>query len=269
MEDQKQPDIGKSTGIILPTEIRKATHINPRDMVLYGKPKVGKTTALSLLKNALIIDLEQGAAFLNAMVIEAPQDKGPVGKWLWLKELAKTIAEAGKPYDYVCIDTLTKLDEWSEWYGTYFYQNSITGKKFNRDDNGVLLKPNHPEYQSVHTLPNGAGYRYSREAMLDMYETLRYLGKVCTIFICHVADKMIGEKMGEVIMTKDIALTGKLKDILARAPDVLANVWNEDGKLMISFAGNSEKIGGMRAAHLKGFVGELDWEKIFIKEENK
>lgn len=268
MEQQKE-EVKKEAGIVLPTGIRKATHINPRDAVLYGKPKVGKTTALSKLKNALIIDLEQGAAFLDAMVIEVPQEKGPVGKWLWLKELAKTIVEGGKPYDYVCIDTLTKLDEWSEWYGTYVYQNSIAGKKFNRDDNGVLMKPNHPDYQSVHTLPNGAGYRYSRDAMMDMYETLRYLGKVCTIFICHVADKMVGEKAGEMIMSKDLALTGKLKDILARAPDVLAHVWNEDGKMMISFAGNDEKIGGMRANHLKGYVGELDWSKIFIKEESK
>lgn len=266
METNKEE---KKGGIVLPTAPRKATHINARDMVIYGKPKVGKTTALSQLKNALIVDLEQGAAFLDAMVVEVPQDKGPVGKWLWLKELAKAIVDEGKPYDYVCIDTLTKLDEWSEWYGTYIYQNSIAGKKFNRDSTGGLLKPNDPEYQSVHTLANGAGYRFSREAMLDMYETLRYLGKICTIFICHVADKMVGEKNGELIMTKDLALTGKLKDILARAPDVLAHVWNDDGKLMISFAGNSEKIGGMRAPHLKGFVGELDWEKIFIKEESK
>lgn len=256
----------KSTGIVLPTEIRKATHISPRDAILYGKPKVGKTTALSQLKNALIIDLEQGAAFLDAMVIEVPKDKGPVGKWLWLKEVAKSIVDGGKQYDYVCIDTLTKIDEWSEWYGTYLYQNSIAGKRFNRDDNGNLLPPNHPDYQSVHTLPNGAGYRYSRDAMMDMYETLRYLGKVCTIFICHVADKMVGEKAGEMVMSKDLALTGKLKDILARAPDVLAHVWNENGKMMISFAGNDEKIGGMRATHLKGFIGELDWSKIFLKD---
>lgn len=259
----------QKTGIVLPTVPREPVAVNARDFVMYGKPKVGKTTAVMQLENMLMIDLEQGAAFHKGMIIEPPKDKGPVGKWLWLKELAKTIVDADRPYDYVCIDTLTKLDEWSEWYGTYVYQNSIMGKKFNRDEKtGAMLKPDHPDYQSVHTLANGAGYKYSREAMLDMYETLRYLGKTCTIFICHVADKAVGEKNGELIMTKDLALTGKLKDIIARAPDVLANVWNEDGKLMISFAGNEEKIGGMRATHLKGYVGELSWDKIFIKEEN-
>jgi predicted AAA+ superfamily ATPase len=39
--------------IELPTAPRKATHVNPRDIIIYGKPKVGKTTALSLLENCL------------------------------------------------------------------------------------------------------------------------------------------------------------------------------------------------------------------------
>lgn len=260
----------KKPGIELPTAPRKPTAVNARDAIFYGKPKCGKTTAIAQLKNALIIDLEQGAAFQEGMIIEPPKDMGPVSKWKWLKQLAKTIVEQDRPYDYVCIDTLTKLDEWSEWYGTYVYQNSIIGKKFNRDEKtGELLKPDHIDYQSVHTLPNGSGYRYSREALIDMYNTLRYLGKICTIFICHVADKTVGEKQGEQIVVKDLALTGKLKDILAREPDVLANVWNDDGKLMVSFAGKEEKIGGMRATHLKGYVGELLWDKIFIKEEGK
>lgn len=214
-----------------------------------------------------IIDLEKGAAFVDGMIMEPPDSMGPVGRWQWLKQLAKTIVDAGKPYDYVAIDTLTQLDSDSEWVATYQYMNSIIGKKFNRDDNGVMMKPDNPNYESVHTLPNGAGYRYSREAIIDMYNTLRYLGKICTIFVCHVADKMVGEKNGEQIMTKDLALTGKVKDILARAPDALANVWNEEGQLMISFAGNGDKIGGMRGNHIQGYIGKLSWEKVFITDK--
>ena len=40
--------------------IRKAISNNPKVMLLYGAPKVGKTTALSQLKDCLIIDTEQG-----------------------------------------------------------------------------------------------------------------------------------------------------------------------------------------------------------------
>jgi hypothetical protein len=256
----------QKTGIILPTTARKPTHISPRDLILYGKPKVGKTTAISKLPNVLIIDMEKGAAFIEGMIVEPPDHMGPVGKWNWLKELARTIIEKGKPYDYVAIDTLSELDSLAEWVATYQYMNSIMGKKFNRDSEGKMMTPDNPSYESVHTLPNGAGWGHSRKLMVEMYNTLRYLGKIGTIFVCHVADKMISEKNGEQVMTKDLALTGKLKDILARQPDAIANVWNEDGELMISFSGNNDKLGGMRGNHVSGYVGPLHWEKIFITE---
>lgn len=61
----------------------------------------------------------------------------------------------------------------------------------------------------------------------------------------------------------------KVRSIIPRLVDSIATVWNEEGKLMISFIGEEDKIGGMRAPHLKGFSGELDWSKIFITETKK
>lgn len=46
------------TNIVLPTERRKATDYNPRLMVLFGKPKCGKSTLMASLDSNLIIDLE-------------------------------------------------------------------------------------------------------------------------------------------------------------------------------------------------------------------
>lgn len=255
--------------IVLPTATRKPTHVNPRDMVIYGKPKSGKTTSLSKLNNCLIIDVENGAAFIEGMVISPPENSGPVARFKWLKELAATIKEADKPYDYVAIDTLSQLDTDAEWVGTFNYMNSITGKKFNRDKDGMMLKPSDPNYESVLTLGNGYGYRYTRDAIMDMYNTLKDLGKICTIFVCHVADKMIGEKNGEQVMIKDLALVGKTRDVIPRLTDAIANVWNEEGQMMISFTGNSEKIGGLRSTHLIGYTGPLDWDRVFIKEEKQ
>ena len=264
METKEQ--VVEKKGIILPTEVQKAKAVNARSMVIYGKPKVGKTTAISKLKNCLIIDLEEGSAYIEGIILSPPKEMGPVGRFRWLKELAATIKEQGHPYDYVAIDTLSQLDTEAEWVGTWNYMNSITGKKFNRDSNGSMLKPDHPDYESVLTLGNGYGYRYTREAIMDIFETLKNTGKICTIFVCHVADKMIGEKNGEQVMIKDLALVGKTRDVIPRLCDAIGNIWNEDGETMISFVGNNEKIGGVRG-HLAGYSGKLDWEKLFINED--
>lgn len=281
VEEKKVEQVKKPEGIVLPTKPRKPTHVNARDMVIYGKPKVGKTTALSQLKNCLIVDIENGAAFIEGLVVSPPESMGPVGRFKWLKELAKTIKDAGKPYDYVAIDTLSQLDTEAEWVGTWNYMNSVSGKKFNRkvdkqgnlvldkDGKSIMLKPDDPDYESVLTLGQGYGYRYTRDAIMDIYETLKDLGKICTIFVCHVADKMIAEKNGEQVMVKDLALVGKTRDVIPRLTDAIANVWNEDGQMMISFNGNAEKIGGLRATHLIGYTGPLDWSKIFITDTTK
>lgn len=43
----------KKIGIVLPTQVQKAKSVNAESMIIYGKPKVGKTTLLALLQNCL------------------------------------------------------------------------------------------------------------------------------------------------------------------------------------------------------------------------
>ena len=50
---------------------RKAVSDNPKSLLLYGAPKVGKTTALSQLKDCLIIDTEQVANMVEGYIEEA------------------------------------------------------------------------------------------------------------------------------------------------------------------------------------------------------
>ena len=47
---------------------RKAVSQNPKTMLLYGAPKVGKTTALSQLDDCLIIDTEGGANMIEGYI---------------------------------------------------------------------------------------------------------------------------------------------------------------------------------------------------------
>lgn len=250
--------------IELPKKIIKASKIVPGTMILFGLPKSGKTTALASLPNSLIIDVEKGADFVDCMRIQPDAGLGPVGIYNWLSEVAKTIKEQGHPYDFVCIDTISFLDELSEWIGTYRYCNSIQGKKFNRKD-GELLPPDDLDYESVHTLADGNGYRYSREVMTDIFDMTKDLGKICTIYTCHVADKFIVSKItNKEVRAMDLSLTGKVKNIYARDVDTIGYVYNKNGELQVSFKGDEEKLGGMRGAtHLQGYEGPLVWKNIF------
>lgn len=90
--------------IELPKEKRLATRVNPGFIIIYGKPKSGKTTALSMLDDCLILDLEEGTEFMNALTI-------PVTDIKQMFEVARSIREAGNPYKYIAFDTASKLED--------------------------------------------------------------------------------------------------------------------------------------------------------------
>lgn len=244
--------------------------VNMESCILYGLPKCGKTTLLSKLPNCLIIDTENGTNKIAALVKKAPDDKGPVGKMKWLEDFADFLIAKGKPYDYVAIDTLSETDEWSEWSGTWRYMHSIQGKNFNRDDNDSMLKPDNKDYQSVHDIPQGYGYKWSRKDMERLIDKYKKVARKCVFFVCHVEEKFMGGgdnrigKLKEEVAPKQLALTGKVKDILPRKVDAIGYVYNEEGVIKINFTGSEERVGGNRCPHLQGYNDVADWSKIFI-----
>ena len=265
--------------IELPMVPSEPTKVVPSSLILFGLPKCGKTTICSQLPNSLIIDIERGSDFVKAMKLQPPKGVGPVAIFKWLKEVAKEIKEAGNPYDFVIIDTASYLDELSEWVGTYNYMNSVQGQSFNRVKDsfgkaikgGKMLSPDDPDYDSVHNIGEGYGYRYSRSAMTELLDSLKDLGKICTIFVCHVKDKFVVSKQTNTeVRTMDLSLTGKVKEIYSRDVDAIGYIWNKGGEVNISFRGNEDKIGGMRGNnHIQGYEGPLDWNKIFKLEKNE
>jgi hypothetical protein len=253
------------TDFELPTGLTKPV-VNMESCILFGLPKCGKTTLLSKLPNCLIIDTENGTNKVSALVKKIPDDKGPVSRMRWLEEFADYLIAKGKPYDYVALDTFTEVNEMAEWSGTYRYMHSTQGKKFNRkDDEVTLLKPDDDDYQSVHTVGQGFGYRWSREDTLRVFEKYMRVAKKCVFFVCHVEDKYLATRENtEVVAPKQLALTGKLRDILPRKVDGIGYVYNDEGTIKINFTGNEERVGGNRCEHLKGYNDVADWNKIFI-----
>ena len=126
-----------SEGLVLPTKKVSATRQNPKRLVIYSKPKTGKTTAFAGLDGNLIVDLENGTDYVDAVKVKA-------GSLKELLAIGKAVEEAGKPYKFITIDTVTALEEMVMPLAVKKYKATPMGKNYDGD--------------SVITLPNGAGY---------------------------------------------------------------------------------------------------------------
>ena len=127
----------------------------------------------------------------------------------------------------------------------------------------------------VRTLPNGAGYLYTRQAFFKM---LKPIENYCDtlILIGHVKEKDV-TKGGDTLTETSINLTGRTKDILCSWCDAIGLVYREDNKTIIDFEPSDSLIVGSRQKHLIGqkiVIAEsdednnitIDWNKIFIEE---
>ena len=220
--------------IVLPKEKVKAKVENPRFLILFGKPKAGKTTLAAALDNNLIIDLEGGSEFLEALAVQARsvKDLGDIANAI--REIKK---ETGKyPYKYITIDNATRLEEICLPYAKTLYKQTSVGKNYAGDD--------------VRTLPNGSGYMYIRQAVrkvIDMFKEL------CEEFILvgHVKDVQI-DKDGEEVSEMALDLVGKLSSIICGESDAVGYMYRKKNETHISFVGGDGTIKEARAPHLRG-----------------
>lgn len=266
--------------IELPSGIIKKVYDEPKRILLYSAPKVGKTSLLSKLPNSLLIDTEDGSDFVDAVKVKIDCSLTQEGQYkmfmdilraIWVKGYDKSTGVYTPPYETIIVDTMTRIDEWSEVIGTLEYMDKPQGKTFNRDekDRKTKLNPNDPRFEKVITLPQGYGYLHTRDVMLRLYDNICRLSPK-TIFVCHVKDKYVAQNLSEEVYTKEIALTGKVKDIFASKVDTVAYAFRDGNKLNISFSGSE----GSRCPQLSGktvLVAESDenqnittyWDRIF------
>jgi len=237
-------------GIVLPTKKVKADRINPKRLIIYSKPKTGKTSAFAGLEGNLIIDLENGADYVEAIKVKANNLQE-------LKEIGKAIKEANYPYKYVTIDTVTALEDMVMPLAINLYKQTPMGKNYSGD--------------SILTLPNGAGYLYVRQAFFQVLDFIDTLAPQI-ILSGHIKDKQVDEK-GEMVMSANIDLTGKIKSLICANADAIGYMFRKGEQTILSFKTNEEVTCGARPEHLRNeeivisemVNGELitHWEKVY------
>jgi hypothetical protein len=239
--------------IQLPTQKIAPVRANPKRMVIYSKPKAGKTSALALLDNCLILDFENGSDYVEALKLK-------IDSLSTLKAVGQEIVKAGKPYKYIAVDTVTALEEMCLSYAKTLYMETAMGKNFAGD--------------SVLKLPNGAGYLYLREAffkILDYIETL-VPEDGSLILLGHLKDKML-ETNGKEVSAVDLDLSGKIKSIVCAKADAIGLLSRKADKVTLNFKTSEEVTCGARPDHLKNqeitltemVDGQLvgHWDKVY------
>lgn len=235
----------------LPKSKTKATLTDPGKLIIYSKPKTGKTSLLAELDNNLIIDLENGTQYYDALKVS-------INSVQELMDLIKAIIAAGRPYKYITLDTLTKLEDLALPYALTLYKQTPMGKSFTG--------------ANVLDLPNGAGYKYLRDAMTNLLNAI-YKCADRVILLGHLKTTNI-EKNGKEVSARELDLTGKIKSMVSADVDAIGLLYRgEDNKNILSFKTTDDVICGARPVHLKDqeiVISELvdgkfitHWDKIY------
>lgn len=243
--------------IELPTERRPIQQYNPRLLVLFGKPKSGKSTLMASLDNNLIIDLEDGYKALSVMSVVAKDAYA-------LFDVKKALAEAmekngGKyPYKFITIDNATRLEEIALPYAAAMYRKTTMGASWGllkdprtgltkKDEKGKnVIDPN----ADVRLLPQGAGYLYLRKAVRELIDMFKPFCETL-ILVAHVKDRQIN-KNGKEMSEMAVDLAGKLGDIICGEADAIGYIYRDGKNTVVSFEGGDNTIREARPIHLRG-----------------
>ena len=139
---------------------------DPKNLIIFGVPKIGKTTLLATLDNNLILDLEEGSDYVSALKIKIHNVKEFI-------EVCNEIKKAGNPYKFI---TITSLEELAKPLALKLFRESPQGSNFVGSD--------------VLTAAHGAGYGFLRMAIEKLINKVME----CTqnvIIVGHVKEKSI------------------------------------------------------------------------------
>ena len=241
------------TGVILPIGRDLTVSKSPSRMLIYSSPKAGKTTLVAGLDDCLLLDLEKGSGFVAAMRYSCNNTTD-------IYNFVQAVKSRGVKYKYLAVDTVTALEAMCIPLAKTIYLNTPQGKNF--------------KGENVLHLPDGGGYIFLRNAMEMM---LGMLQDSCErlILLGHLKDKFLSAKAGVEVSTKDLDLTGKLRNIACANADAIGYLYRKGQDTILSFKTSDEVLCGARPAHLKNKElvmateqpnGEIVtyWQKIFI-----
>lgn len=175
----------------LPTQKSVPTgRLEGRTIVIYGPPKVGKSTLASEMGNVFFLDTEGGLTDLEVF-------KEPVGDWQTFLEWCAAISAEPDRYDAVCIDTFDML----ALYCTNYTNNKL----------GIAHESD---------ADWGKGWKMANQEFTRALAKLAAMPELGLILIGHSKDVEI--KTRNATYNKSVpSLSGQLKDTVINMADLI------------------------------------------------
>ena len=216
---------------------RKVVSTNPSVLLLYGAPKVGKTTMLSKLDDCLIVDTERGSRMIEGYISEVSSRDELIETLIELKE-SKDVK-----YKYIALDTIDKITEWAE-------------RRVCEEEN----------VRAIGDLAFGKGYGMVREKVVQTIEAFRNVTEHL-IIIGHRKVAYAVTDGSTIVIPESLDLTGKLKNVIMSGADAIGYVYRNEDELMVSFKANDAIEAGSRCPHLKGKEMKFEWKNIYKEKK--
>ena len=173
-----------------------------------------------MLDENIIIDLEDGYDYLEALVVKAKSVSD-------LREIANAIKESNDANGYTT-QIRNKVDQRNKRLpedmvlslALNLYQQTPMGKNYNDD---------------VRKLANGAGYLYLREAFFKVLTCSKENAAPPLGILVTLCDKKMINKEGKELSEMSIDLTGKTSRLVAADADAIAYIYRRKNQTIIEF----------------------------------
>ena len=210
-------------------------------VLIYGRPKIGKTTLAAEFPKNLLLAFEPGYNALNNKMVQ------PITRWAEFMTVINQLSrpEVQEKFDTITIDTADIAWDYCEKY--------ICAA--NPKDNGETPK-------NLADIPWGKGYDLCKKAYDDAFRRIAMLG-YGLVFISHEQIKNVKTEKGEEYQKIMPTLPDRPKLIVNRLVDIIAYLREslEDGKRYIYTRGNEKFEAGSRFALLKPKI-EMSYENL-------
>lgn len=211
-----------------PVKINK--DLKGKYILIYGQPKIGKTTLAAQFPRNLLLAFEPGYNALNNKMVQ------PITKWAEFRTVLKQLErpEIQEKFDTITIDTADIAWDYCE---KYICASNIS-------DSGEVPK-------AIGDIPWGKGYDLCKKEFDSALRRIAMLGYGLVI-ISHETTRTIKTESGQEYQRIMPTLAERPKLIVNRLVDIIAylRLSEEDGKRYIYTRGNEKFEAGARFPYL-------------------